>query len=47
MPLTSKDKKHSKYIEGESCHLCYSTKTEEQKKRYRMRNSQLKRKELL
>ena len=47
MPLTSEDKKHSKYIEGESCHLCYSTKTEEQKKRYRMRNSQLKRKELL
>ena len=47
MPLTSEDKKHLKYIEGESCHLCYSTKTEEQKKRYRMRNSQLKTKELL
>ncbi len=47
MPLTSEDKKHPKYMEGESCHLCYSTKTEEQKKRYRMRNSQLKRKELL
>ena len=32
MPLTSKDKKHTKYIEGESCHLCYSKKTEEQKR---------------
>ena len=44
MPLTSIDKRHAKYIEGESCHLCYSTKTEEQKKKYRMRNSQLKEK---
>ena len=47
MPLTDEDKKHSKYIEGESCHLCYSKKTEEQKKRYRMRNSQLKTKEIV
>ena len=33
MPLTNKDKKREEYIEGESCHLCHSIKTEEQRKK--------------
>ena len=39
MPLSTKDKSRKEFVEGESCHLCYSLKTEEQRKRYRMRNS--------
>ena len=42
MPLSKKDKDKKEYIEGEACHLCYNTKTEEQKKKYRMRNNQIK-----
>ncbi len=42
MPLTNADKNRKEYIEGEACHLCYSIKTEEQRKRYRMRNNQIK-----
>tara|TARA_B100001989_G_scaffold51629_1_gene33565 strand:- start:9553 stop:10461 length:909 start_codon:yes stop_codon:yes gene_type:complete len=42
MPLTNADKNREEYIEGEACHLCYSIKTEEQRKRYRMRNNQIK-----
>jgi UPF0176 protein len=42
MPLTNADKKREEYIEGEACHLCYSIKTEEQRRRYRMRNNQIK-----
>jgi UPF0176 protein len=40
MPLTNNDKKRKEFIEGESCHLCYNIKTDEQRKRYRMRHNQ-------
>ena len=40
MPLTNNDKKQKEFIEGESCHLCYNIKTDEQRKRYRMRHNQ-------
>ena len=43
MPLCAKDKNKKEYIEGEACHLCYNLKTKEQKKKYRMRNNQIKR----
>ena len=42
MPLCREDKDKKEYIEGEACHLCYNIKTEEQKKKYRMRNNQIK-----
>ena len=42
MPLCAKDKNKKEYIEGEACHLCYNLKTKEQKKKYRMRNNQIK-----
>ena len=42
MPLSDKDKYKKEYVEGEACHMCYNDKTEEQKKRYRMRNYQIK-----
>ena len=42
MPLTQEDKNHEHYIEGESCHLCYSNKTEKQRSKYRMRKKQIK-----
>ncbi|PPR27016.1 MAG: hypothetical protein CFH34_00534 [Alphaproteobacteria bacterium MarineAlpha9_Bin4] len=42
MPLKEIDKKRNEYVEGEACHLCYDIKTEEQKKKYRMRNNQIK-----
>ena len=40
-PVSSKDKKSSKYEEGVSCPRCYSKLSETQKKRFRMRQKQI------
>ncbi len=41
MPISSKDKRSSKYEEGVSCPNCYDKSTETQKSRFRMRQSQI------
>jgi UPF0176 protein len=41
MPISSKDKKSSRYEEGVSCSRCYNKLTEAQKKRFRMRQKQI------
>ncbi len=42
MPLSSKDKNKKEFIEGESCHMCYNTKTNAQRNKYRIRNKQIR-----
>ena len=42
MPLSKEDLLKKEYIKGESCHLCYNNKTDMQRKKYRLRNKQLK-----
>ena len=41
MPISSKDKRSSKYEEGVSCPNCHDKLTETQKSRFRMRQSQI------
>jgi len=41
MPISSKDKRSNKYEEGVSCPNCYDKLTENQKSRFRMRQSQI------
>ena len=41
MPISSKDKRSNKYEEGVSCPNCYNNLTENQKSRFRMRQSQV------
>ena len=40
-PISSKDKRSNKYEEGVSCSKCYDKLTENQKSRFRMRQSQI------
>jgi UPF0176 protein len=40
-PVSSKDRKSSKYEEGVSCHRCHNKLTETQKERFRMRQKQI------
>jgi UPF0176 protein len=40
-PVSGKDKKSSKYEEGVSCPRCHAYLSEEQKKRFRMRQKQI------
>ena len=42
MPLSKADLSKKEYVKGESCHLCYYKKTENQRKKYKMRNQQRK-----
>ena len=42
MPLSEKDKKHTFYVKGESCHMCFENKTEKQRDKYRMRMTNLR-----
>ena len=41
MPISSKDKRSNKYEEGVSCPNCHNSLTENQKSRFRMRQSQI------
>ena len=41
MPVSLKDKSSKKYEEGVSCPKCYNKSTENQKSRFRMRQSQV------
>ncbi len=40
-PITEEDKKSEKYMHGVSCHRCFDSKTEEQKRRYYERQKQI------
>ncbi len=42
MPISEKDKTKKEYLEGVSCHLCYTKKSEKQRDKYRMRYRQIK-----
>ena len=42
IPLSDNEKKTNKYIEGISCPKCYDNLTEEQKKRFAMRQYNIK-----
>ena len=42
MPLSKEDLSKKEYVKGESCHLCYYKQTENQRKKYKMRNQQRK-----
>ena len=41
MPITEDDKKNPNYVKGISCHHCYDSKSETQKKRYADREKQV------
>lgn len=41
LPLSPEDLHHPHYVEGESCHHCYTEKTDEQRVRYREREKQI------
>lgn len=41
-PLNESDLSHQHYVEGESCHQCYSERTDEQRARYAERHRQTK-----
>ena len=41
MPISSTDKMHKYYVKGESCHHCFKSSNEKQKKRFKERQKQI------
>ena len=41
MPINEDDKKNSQFVQGESCHYCYSISNQKQKNRFKERQKQI------
>ena len=41
MPISQSDKKHKYFVQGESCHHCFNSSNNQQKKRFKERQKQI------